>query len=117
MASFLITAVGAILLADDVRRVLSVDSQVNLFTWVALALMACAVIATGVMLKRAAERVRLLMAWGVGVSPLMYGIVAAQTGSPVVVMWLGVLLAVGLVGWVLIAGPPPASRELPDHGR
>jgi hypothetical protein len=89
-------------MADSVRRVLSDEGQVGILTWVLLALMAYAAIATVFSLRRGPESSRLIMAWGSGITPALYGMAAALAGSPTSVMWLGVLLAVALVGWVAV---------------
>jgi hypothetical protein len=115
VASFLITAIGAVLVADSVRRDLSEESQINFITWVALALMAYAVVPIWVVLRRTPANVRLFVAWGLALQPVLFGIVAAMNGSPVFTMWLGVLLTVGLVAWVL-AEPRTHGQPTPDSG-
>ena len=60
VASFLITVIGAVLVAASVRRDLSEESQINFITWVALALMAYAVVPIWVVLRRTPANVRLL---------------------------------------------------------
>ena len=62
--------------------------------------MAYAVVAVLFLQRRAPENVRLVVAWFIGLSPALYGITATMVGSPLVVMWIGVVLAIGLVGWV-----------------
>jgi hypothetical protein len=59
--------------------------------------------------------VRLFVAWGLALQPVLFGIVAAMSGSPVFTMWLGVLLTVGLVAWVL-AEPRTRGQPTPDSG-
>jgi hypothetical protein len=107
-ASFLITAAGLLLLADAVRQVLSDDGTVGVFTWVALALMAYATITTIRWQRPAPPDIPFLIAWAMGINPALFGIAAALAGSPVVVMWIGVLLAIGLIGWVSVRTPGPA---------
>lgn len=104
LPAFLITAVSLVLVADAIRRVLSDsgDAQVDALTWAALALMAYAVVAVLFLQRRAPENVRLVVAWFIGLSPALYGITATMVGSPLVVMWIGVVLAIGLVGWVAL---------------
>jgi hypothetical protein len=89
-------------MADAIRRVLSDDARVNVLTWIALALMSYAVIALIFVLRRFPQDVRFLMAWGTAVIPATSGMAAALTGSPTIMMWLGVLLSIGLVGWIAI---------------
>jgi hypothetical protein len=115
LASFLITAIGAVMLADSVRRDLSEESQINLITWVALALMAYAVIPIWVVLRRVPANVRLFAAWGLALQPVVFGMAAALSGSPVFTMWLGVLLTVGFVAWVL-AEPRTRGQPTTDSG-
>jgi hypothetical protein len=99
LPSFLITAVSLVLVADAFRRVLSdSDAQVDALTWAALALMAYAVVAVLFLRRRAPDNVRLVVSWFIGLSPALYGMTATIAGSPLVVMWIGVGLAIGLVG-------------------
>jgi hypothetical protein len=103
LPSFLITAVSLVLVADAIRRVLSdADGQVDALTWAALALMAYAVVAVLFLQRRAPDNVRLVTAWFIGLSPALYGMTATVVGSPLIVMWIGVVLAIGLVGWVAL---------------
>jgi hypothetical protein len=102
LASFLITAASLLLMADAVRRVLSDDAQFNVLTWIALALIVYAVFALWYVQRRAPQDVRFAMVWGIALIPATVGIAAALTGSPTTMMWLGVLLAIGLVGWIAI---------------
>ena len=103
LPAFLFTAVSLVLVADAIRRVLSDgDSQVGALTWAALALMAYAVVAVPFLQRRAPDNVRLVVAWFIGLSPALYGMTATIVGSPPVLMWIGVVLAIGLVGWVAL---------------
>ena len=103
LPSFLITAVSLVLVADAFRRVLSdSDAQADALTWAALALMAYAVVAVLFLRRRAPDNVRLVVAWFIGLSPALYGMTATIVGSPLVVMWIGVGLAIGLVGLVAL---------------
>jgi hypothetical protein len=102
LSSFLATVAFLLLMADAIRRVLSDDAQVNVLTWTALALMAYAVCALIFVLHRAPQNVRFFMAWGMAVIPATSCMAAALTGSPTIMMWLGVLLSIGLVGWIAI---------------
>ena len=102
LPSFLITAVSLVLLGDAIRRALSDsgDARVDALTWAALALMAYAVVAVLFLQRRAPESVRLVVAWFIGLSPAVYGMTATIVGSPLFIMWIGIALAIGLVGWV-----------------
>jgi len=104
LPSFLITAVSLVLVADAIRRAMSDsgDARVDALTWAALALMAYAVVAVLFLQRRAPDNVRLVVAWFIGLSPALYGMTAVAVGSPFVVMWIGVVLAIGLVGWVAL---------------
>jgi hypothetical protein len=102
LASFVITAATLLLMADATRRVISDDAQFNLLTWIALALMAYPVFALWYVQRRAPQDIRFVMAWTVALIPATAGISATVTGSPAIMMWIGVLLAIGLVGWVAV---------------
>ncbi|HZA60864.1 MAG TPA: hypothetical protein VE754_04175 [Actinomycetota bacterium] len=104
LASFLVTAAALVLMAEAVRRVLPNGGQVSVLTGVLLAPMAYAPIATVYTLRRGPQPFRLVMAWSVGVTPALFGIAAALNGSPAIVMWGGVLLAIALVGWIVRTG-------------
>jgi hypothetical protein len=106
LASFIIAAVVMVLWADAVRRVLPDHSDINVFTWVALALMVYAMVALIVLPKRVMPSVRSLVAWGMAISPSVYGVAAALAGSPMIVMWIGVVLSILLSAWVAITGAP-----------
>lgn len=111
LMSFVITSAAILLVADSIRRVLLDESEVNLFTWIALALIVYAVIVTIFLPKRVAPNVRLVVAWTLGVSPALYGFAAVLADSPRVVMWVGVLMSLCLVSWVAIAKTPePRGR-------
>ena len=106
LPAFLITAVSLVLVADAIRRALSdANAQLGSLTWAALALMAYAVVAVLFLQRRAPENVRLVVAWFIGLSPALYGMTATVVGSPLGVMWIGVALAIGLVGWVALRAP------------
>jgi hypothetical protein len=102
LSSFLVTVASLLLMADAIRRVLPDDAQVSLLTWTALALMAYAVIALIFVVRRFPQEIRVFVAWGTAVIPAITGMSATLTGSPTIMMWLGVLLSVGLVGWIAI---------------
>lgn len=103
LPSFLFTAVALLLVGDAIRRAQpDSDAEVGALTWAALALMAYAVVAVPFLQRRAPDNVRLVVAWFIGLSPALYGVTAAVVGSPLVVMWIGVVLAIGLVGWVAL---------------
>ena len=110
LASFVITSVVILLMADAIRRVLPNESDVNVFTWIALALMAYAVIATVMLRKRVTPNVRLGVAWSLGLSPSLYGFAAVLSGSPVVLMWFGGLVSLSLVAWLTITEAPRAKK-------
>jgi hypothetical protein len=95
--------VALVLVADAIRRALSdSDAGADALTWAALALMAYAVVAVLFLQRRAPDNVRLITAWFIGLSPALYGMTATIVGSPLVVMWIGVVVAIGLVGWVAL---------------
>jgi hypothetical protein len=103
LPSFLFTAVALVLVGDAIRRAQpDSDPEVDALTWAALALMAYAVVAVPFLQRRAPDNVRFVVAWFIGLSPALYGMTAAVVGSPLVVMWIGVVLAIGLVGWVAL---------------
>jgi hypothetical protein len=100
LATFLITAAILLFWADAIRRVLPESGEVNAVTWCAVALMATAPIAVVVWLRGAPEETRFFLAWAAAQIPALLGMAAALTGSPTIVMWLGVLFAIGLLGFV-----------------
>ena len=102
VAAFAITSASLVLVADAIGRALSGDAEVGVLTWAALALMAYAVVAVLFLERRAPDNVRLVVAWFIGLSPALYGMTATAAGSPVVVMWIGVVVAIGLVGWIAL---------------
>jgi hypothetical protein len=106
LASFLITAVTLVLMADSIRRVLPDARQGGVLMWAFLAVAAYAVIATVFWVRKGPQSSRLFIAWFSGITPALCGMAAALSGSPALVMWLGVLLAIGLVGWVAAATRP-----------
>ena len=103
LASFVVTAGALILVAGAIGGALSGEPEADVFTWTALALMAYAVFAVVYFRRRAPQDVRVAMTWFLGVSPAIYGIGAVLVGSPVVVMWMGVALAIGLIGWLAVS--------------
>jgi hypothetical protein len=115
LVSFFITAAVVTLMADSVRQVVPDESHVGVLTWVALVLMGYAVIATVVLARRVDPMVRPFVAWGVGVSPSIYGYAAALVGSPIFVMWFGVVLSLCLVAWVATIGVRSGAGE-PTNG-
>jgi hypothetical protein len=103
LPSFLFTAVALVLVGDAIRRAQSdTGAEVDALTWAALALMAYAVVAVPFLQRRSPDNVRLVVAWFIGLSPALYGMTATVVGSPLVVMWIGVVVAIGLVGWVAL---------------
>jgi hypothetical protein len=114
LVSLLITAAALTLTADAVRKVVSGDGHIDVFTWVALALMGYAVIAAVILPKRVDPSVRPFLAWGVGTSPSVYGYAAVLFGSPNLVMWVGVVLSLCLVASLAIAGMPHEAEDSPN---
>ena len=108
LPAFLITSVSLVLVADAIRRALSGDAEVSVLTWAAVGLMAYAAFAVLYFRDRAPENIRLAMVWFIALSPAVYGMTATVAGSPDAVMWIGVVLAIGLVGWVAL-GPAPGE--------
>jgi hypothetical protein len=62
-ASFLVTAAGLVLLADDIRWLLPDEGHVGALTWVLLALMAFCPISLVYALRQGPHPARLLIAW------------------------------------------------------
>jgi hypothetical protein len=71
--------------------------------WAFLALAAYSPIATVFVVRRGPPETRLFIAWFSGITPALSGMAAALYGAPELVMWVGILLAIGLVGWVAAA--------------
>jgi hypothetical protein len=96
LASFLITAVTLVLMAESIQRVLPDARQGGVLMWAFLAGAAYAAIATAFWVRKGPQSSRLFIAWFSGITPALCGMAAALSGSPALVMWLGVLLAIGL---------------------
>lgn len=103
LASFLGTAVILLLLGDSIRRVLPEDEQGGVLMWIWIGLGAYGGIATVYWVQRGPESGRLFIAWFSAITPALCGMAAAFAGSSVFVMWVGILLSIGLVGWVAAA--------------
>jgi hypothetical protein len=111
-ASFLITAVIVLLVADAIRRVLPDDTRVSALTWILAALMAYAVVATMMVRRRTPADMRAFFAMALGLSPAFFGFAGALAGSPQALMWGGVLLSLCLVGVALATTTPRHESEL-----
>lgn len=104
LASFAVTAVTLLLMADSIRRVLpDEEGEGEVVMWAAVAVAAYSAIATVYLVRRGPPETRLFLAWFSGITPALCGMAAALYGSPALVMWVGILLAIGLVGWVAAA--------------
>jgi hypothetical protein len=103
LASFLGTAVILLLMGDSIRRVLPDDEHGGVLMWVCIGLGVYSGIATVYLVRRGPESGRLFIAWFSAITPALVGMAAALAGSPVFVMWVGILLSIGLVGWVAAA--------------
>jgi hypothetical protein len=71
--------------------------------WIWIGLGVYSGIATVYLVRRGPESGRLFIAWFSAITPALGGMAAALAGSPVFVMWVGILLSIGLVGWVAAA--------------
>jgi hypothetical protein len=71
--------------------------------WAFLAVAVYSAIATVSWLRRGPPESRLFIAWFGGITPALCGMAAVFAGAPALLMWVGVLLSVGLVGWVAAA--------------
>lgn len=114
LASFLITAGLLLTTADAARRTAPEETHVGILTWVLLGLMVLSAmyslaltrwhgLTRGRLSPARMSLVRLGLAWTAGLTVFIYGFVAVMTGSPLVVLWVGVLLALLLTGWVLMS--------------
>lgn len=65
--------------------------------------MVLAVIGAVVLPRLVAPSIRLFVAWTVGVSPFLYGFAAVMAGSPVALIWVGVLVSLCLLGWIALS--------------
>lgn len=88
------------------ERMMPDETRTSVVTWVALGLMAYAIVASVYVQRRFPPDKRNVVAWGLAVSPAVYGYAVALFGSPVVVMWIGVVLAVVLTGFVVLVARP-----------
>ena len=71
--------------------------------WAFLAVAVYSPIATVFWVGGGPPESRLFIAWFGGITPALCGMAAVYAGAPAVLMWVGVLLSVGLVGWVAAA--------------
>jgi hypothetical protein len=103
LGSFVVTTVALLQMGVSIRLVLSKEEGGGVLIWAFLALVAYSAIATVFWVRRGPAESRFLIAWGSGITPALCGMAAALAGSPELVMWVGILLAIGLVGWVAAA--------------
>ena len=109
LVAFLITAIALATLADSVRQVLAEGGHVTWLTFGFIAMMVYAVVGTLWLSRYFAPNVRLFVSWVMGMSPALLGVVAALANSPVLIMWIGLLLSLCLVG--LIAFRVPSAGD------
>ena len=100
LGSFVVTTVALLQLGGSIRLVLREEEGGGGLVWAFLALAAYSAIATVFWVRRGPPESRLFIAWFSGITPALCGMAAALYGSPALVMWVGILLAIGLVGWV-----------------
>jgi hypothetical protein len=103
LASFLGTAVILLLMGDSIRRTLPDDEHGGVLMWVWIGLGVYSGIATVYLVRRGPESGAALHCLVQRDHTCLGGMAAALTGSPVFVMWVGILLSIGLVGWVAAA--------------
>jgi len=103
LASFAVTTVALLQLGVSIRIVLPKVEGGGVLMWAFVALAAYSAIATVFLVRRGPPETRLFIAWFSGITPALCGMAAALAGSPALVMWVGILLAIGLVGWVAAA--------------
>ncbi len=102
LAAFLITAVVLVLVADSIRRVLPDESRTNnVLTLVLVAVTAYSMWVLVYIPKRLPPDRRTFITWQLGLTPAIFGFAAVLYGSLSFVMWIGVLLSLGLVGFGL----------------
>jgi hypothetical protein len=75
----------------------------GVLVWAFVAIAAYSPIATVFSMRRGPLETRFFIAWFAGITPVLCGMAAALAGSPALVMWVCILLAIGLVGWVAAA--------------
>jgi hypothetical protein len=103
LGSVVVTTVALLQMGVSIRRVLPEEEGGGVLMWVFVALAAYSAIATVFWVRRGPPETRLFIAWFSGITPALSGMAAALAGSPALVMWVGILLAIGLVGWVAAA--------------
>jgi hypothetical protein len=101
--SFVVTTVALLQVGASIRLVLPKEEGGGVLIWAFLALAAYSPIATVFSVRRGPPETRLFIAWFSGITPALCGMAAALAGAPELVMWVGVLLSIGLVGWVAAA--------------
>jgi hypothetical protein len=115
LASFLVTRALILVMADAIRQVLPVESDSTVLTWIAVALMVQGAVSSVLVARQTAVRIGMLAAWALGVTPSMYGFVAVLSGSPVVLMWSGVVLSLVLLAELALVEAPRAKRDGADR--
>jgi hypothetical protein len=103
LASFGVTTVALLQMDVSIRLVLPKEEGGGVLIWALVALAAYSVFATVWLVRRGPPETRLFLAWSGGITPALCGMAAAFAGSPALVMWAGILLSIGLVGWVASA--------------
>lgn len=96
LRAFLITVVGVIMLAQS-AKVFPDDTHVDAITWICLGLMMLSVLQSFTLLSVVDPRIRLVTAWGVSMSPFLFGYAGFSGGSPMSLMWLGAAVSLCLV--------------------
>jgi hypothetical protein len=104
-ASFLITSVTLVLMADAARRVLPDETEADALTWLLLALTASTVVVCLLVPGRLPAHRRMFAAFALGVLPAVYGFAGAFAGSPPLLMWTGTLIAICLIASCLAGSP------------
>ena len=103
LPSFAVTTVALLQMGVSIRLVLPKEEGGRVLIWAFVALAAYSAIATVFLVRRGPPETRFFIAWFSGITPALCGMAAALAGSPALVMWVGILLAIGLVGWVAAA--------------
>ena len=78
------------------------DLRVGPVTWVAIVLMAWGAIATIVAPRFVMPAGRLAVIWALALTPFSFGFAALMFGSPLLVMWIGLVVSVVLLIWVAL---------------
>jgi hypothetical protein len=103
LRAFLITAALILLIADSGRiEVAGEDAQTSVLTWVAVGLIVLGAIETFIAPRLVAPNVRLGIAWSLGMTPFLFGFAALMAGSPILVMWLGLVVSLCLIASVAL---------------